>query len=277
MPTETQPLPHDVTGDCLLCVRNLSVYFRRRGAFGRSGERLAAVEDASLEIGRGEAFGLVGESGSGKSTLSRAILRLIPIDAGEIWFDGQPLADRQPRALRPLRRHMQVVFQNPTASLNPRLRVETIVGEALRVHGLGRSAGERRERVAVALREVGLGPDALRRYPHEFSGGQKQRIGIARALALEPRFVVLDEPVSALDVSVRAQILNLLADLQRRRNLTYLFVTHDLELVRYFCERTAVLQRGRIVEMRPTSELFESPRHEYTRQLLAARVPLSLP
>ncbi len=261
----------------LLRVRDLSVHFQRRAAFGRAGPRFAAVDRVSLEIAAGEAFGLVGESGSGKSTLARAILRLIPADAGEIWFDGRELGRCSPAALRGLRRQMQIVFQNPTASLNPRLRIETIVGESLAVHGIGRSAADRRDRVVTALREVGVGPDALRRYPHEFSGGQKQRIGIARALVLEPRFVVLDEPVSALDVSVRAQILNLLAELQRRHGLTYLFVTHELDLVRYFCERTAVLQNGRIVEMGPTQGLFDAPRHEFTRRLLAARAPLSPP
>lgn len=256
----------------LLRVSGLAVHFAAPRAARTAGVRplIRAVDDVSFEIGRGRTFGLVGESGSGKTTLSRAILRLIPATHGRVEFDGLDILGLPRRALRPLRRRMQIVFQDPAGSLNPRLAVETIVGEALHVHGLVRTAAERRARVAALLRRVGLPPDAMFRFPHEFSGGQRQRIGIARALAVEPDFIICDEPVSALDVSIQSQILNLLADLQRDLGLTYLFIAHNLAVVQHVCDEIAVMRTGRIVERQPTDALFADPRHEYTRALLAA-------
>ncbi|MEW6198207.1 MAG: ATP-binding cassette domain-containing protein [Planctomycetota bacterium] len=254
-----------------MLVENLTVCFAARGARDSGRPRVfRAVDDVSLEIARGETLALVGESGSGKSTLARAVLRLIPATAGRVVFDGTNVLTAAARQLRDLRRRMQIVFQDPAGSLNPRLRVEQIVGEALTVHGLARSRTERRRRVAALLERVGLRPADMERYPHEFSGGQRQRIGIARALALEPRLVICDEPVSALDVSVQAQILNLLLDLQWERGLSYLFIAHDLAVVRHISDRVAVMQSGRLVEQAPVAELFDHPRHPYTRALLAA-------
>ncbi len=259
------------SGEPLLLVANLTVCFAARGP-RQSGRPRAfrAVDGVSLEIAAGETLALVGESGSGKSTLARAVLRLVPAAAGRVVFDETDVLTASGRQLRDLRRRMQIVFQDPAGSLNPRLRVELIVGEALTVHGLVRSAAERRRRVAALLERVGLRPADMERYPHEFSGGQRQRIGIARALALEPRLVICDEPVSALDVSVQAQILNLLLDLQQERGLSYLFIAHDLAVVRHFSDRVAVMQSGRLVEQAPVAELFDHPGHPYTRALLAA-------
>lgn len=255
----------------LLLVENLTVCFAARGPrhFGRP-RAFRAVDGVSLQIAAGETLALVGESGSGKSTLARAVLRLIPAAAGRVVFDETDVLTASGRQLRDLRRRMQIVFQDPAGSLNPRLRVERIVGEALTVHGLVRSAAERRRRVAALLERVGLRPADRERYPHEFSGGQRQRIGIARALALEPRLIICDEPVSALDVSVQAQILNLLVDLQRERGLSYLFIAHDLAVVRHISNRVAVMRSGRLVEQAPVDELFDHPRHPYTQALLAA-------
>jgi oligopeptide/dipeptide ABC transporter ATP-binding protein len=257
--------------DPLLRVENLATYFGVRG--GRCGAArrvLKAVDGVSFELRRGQTLGLVGESGCGKSTLARTILRLIPATAGKVTFDGLDVFALPPRAVRALRRRMQIVFQDPAGSLNPRLHVDTIVGEALQVHGLVRTAAEQRARVAQLLARVGLSADDMDRYPHEFSGGQRQRIGIARALALQPSLIVCDEPVSALDVSIQAQILNLLRDLQREFGLSYLFIAHNLAVVQHESDEVAVMYLGRIVEQAPTDELFAEPRHPYTRTLLAA-------
>jgi oligopeptide/dipeptide ABC transporter ATP-binding protein len=229
-----------------------------------------AVEDVTLDIWEGETLGLVGESGCGKSTLGRTVLRLIEPTAGRIVFDGTDITAESQRALIPFRRRMQMIFQDPYASLNPRMTVGDTLAEPLEIHGIGKDAAERRQRVAALLGKVGLRADAAARYPHEFSGGQRQRIGIARALAVEPRFLVCDEPISALDVSIQAQIVNLLQDLQEAESLTYLFISHDLEIVRHICDRVAVMYLGRIVELAPAAALYERPRHPYTQALLSA-------
>jgi oligopeptide transport system ATP-binding protein len=234
-----------------------------------------AVHDVSFTIEAGETFGLVGESGSGKTTTGRCLLRLIEPSTGRVRFNGEDVLALDRRRLRTMRRQMQMVFQDPYASLNPRHRVSTILTEPLDIHAVGTPTW-RLARATELLELVGLDRSALQRYPHEFSGGQRQRIGIARALALEPSFIVADEPVSALDVSVQAQIVNLLADLQQQLSLTYLFISHDLRLVRHICTRVAVMFRGRIVELAPTAALFEQPRHPYTRALLSA-VPIPDP
>ncbi len=255
----------------LLRVENLAVSFFARGFLNRRGRgTVKAVDGVSLELGGSRTLGLVGESGCGKSTLARAILRLIPPTAGRVVFEGRDVAALSPRALRGLRRRMQLVFQDPYGSLNPRLRVETLVGEAPSVHGLVRTASQRRDHVVRVLAHVGLSPADADRYPHEFSGGQRQRIGIARALALEPSLIICDEPVSALDVSIQGQILNLLADLQRDLGLSYLFIAHNLGVVRHVSHEVAVMYFGRIVEHAATEDLFQNPLHPYTRALLAA-------
>jgi ABC-type oligopeptide transport system ATPase subunit len=252
----------------LVAVRELSKHFsRRHGLFGRSVVR--AVDRVSFEIAAGETFGLVGESGSGKTTTGRCLLRLVEPTSGEVRFRGENVLAYDRAALRGARRHMQMIFQDPYASLNPRMRVEAIVEEPLVIHGLGTRA-ERTRRVAALLEQVGLDPALRRRYPHEFSGGQRQRIGIARALALQPTFIVADEPVSALDVSIQAQVMNLLVDLQERFALTYLLIAHDLRLVQHVCSRVAVMYRGRIVEMGTTRAVYEGAVHPYTRALLSA-------
>ncbi|HXE81627.1 MAG TPA: oligopeptide/dipeptide ABC transporter ATP-binding protein [Vicinamibacterales bacterium] len=259
----------------LLDVRGLSKHFTRRSGLFGPVSIVRAVDDVSFTIREGETFGLVGESGSGKTTTGRCILRLIEPTAGEILFRGTDVRRLPPRAMRQMRRHMQIVFQDPYSSLNPRMRVRDIVAEPLVIHRIG-TRTSRHDRVAELLQLVGLDPAHADRYPHEFSGGQRQRIGLARALALEPSFVIADEPVSALDVSIQAQVVNLLMDLQARLKLTYLFVAHDLRLVRHICSRTAVMYRGRIVEMGKTEALFSSPRHPYTKALLSA-VPVPDP
>jgi oligopeptide transport system ATP-binding protein len=253
----------------LLEVRHLSKTFaRRKGLFGAT-SIVRAVDDVSFSIERGETFGLVGESGSGKTTTGRCILRLIEPTGGEVLFDGRDVLTLSRGDLRRARRDMQIVFQDPYSSLNPRMRVAEIVEEPLIIHKLG-SKAERRERVKELVGLVGLNPDHLQRYPHEFSGGQRQRIGLARALALNPSLIIADEPVSALDVSVQAQVVNLLMELQQRLKLTYLFIAHDLRLVEHICSRVAVMYLGRIVEMGDTAKLFASPQHPYTRALLSA-------
>jgi oligopeptide transport system ATP-binding protein len=253
----------------LLEVRKLTKEFTRsRGWFSRPSV-VRAVDDVTFSIEKGETFGLVGESGSGKTTTGRCILRLIEPSSGEVRFAGDDVLAFSPQRMRAARREMQIVFQDPYASLNPRMRVGAIVEEPLVIHRIG-TAAERRMRVADLLSMVGLDPSWTARYPHEFSGGQRQRIGLARALALNPSLVIADEPVSALDVSVQAQVVNLLLDLQQRLALTYLFIAHDLRLVEHICDRVAVMYRGRIVELARARQLFTSPRHPYTQALLSA-------
>ena len=268
----------------LIEVRNLSkIYSRGESAFGGKaggGSEVRAVNDVSLDIHAGETLGLVGESGSGKSTLGRLILRLIEPTSGSIRFEGRDLLAAHGGEMRRLRRDMQIIFQDPFASLDPRFRVEEIVAEPLVIHGNPngnrKARGEIRTRVVELLRAVGLDESILRRFPHEFSGGQRQRIGIARAVALHPRFIVADEPVSALDVSVGAQIVNLLAQLQRDFGLTYLFISHSMPVVRYLSTRIAVMHRGKIVEAGPTEQITERPAHAYTRSLLEATPELAV-
>jgi peptide/nickel transport system ATP-binding protein len=259
----------------LVEVSHLVKQFTRGGGFLHRGSAIMAVDDVSFEIEQGETFGLVGESGSGKTTTGRCLLRLIEPTSGSVRFGGEDVLALSAGELRRARRRMQIVFQDPYSSLNPRMRARQIVEEPLIIHRLG-SRAERRERVAELFGLVGLEPAHLERYPHEFSGGQRQRIGLARALALNPSFLVLDEPVSALDVSVQAQVVNLLMDLQERLRLTYLFIAHDLRLVEHICTRVAVMYLGRIVEVGPTAALFAAPQHPYTRALLSA-IPAAEP
>ena len=253
----------------LVDVRHLVKEFRGHGGLFRRGPVVRAVDDVSFTIAPGETFGLVGESGSGKTTTGRCLLRLVEPTAGDIRFKEMDVRALSGRDLRRARRHFQIVFQDPYSSLNPRMRVGATVEEPLIIHGAG-SREERQARVRHLFELVGLDPAAVSKYPHEFSGGQRQRIGVARALALEPSLIVCDEPVSALDVSVQAQVVNLLLDLQKRLGLTYLFIAHDLRLVRQICSRVAVMYRGRIVELAPTEALFTSAKHPYTQALLSA-------
>lgn len=260
----------------LLDARNLCKTFKSgESAFGLRGQReVRAVDDVSLSIEPGETLGLVGESGSGKTTLGRMLVRLIEPDSGSISLDGQDVLAARGAGLRRLRRDMQIIFQDPFGSLDPRLTVEEIVCEPLVIHGEG-DRKSRLSRASETMRAVGMDASALNRYPHEFSGGQRQRIGIARALILRPRFIVADEPVSALDVSVGAQIVNLMRELQREFKLTYLFISHSLPVVRYLATRIAVMYRGKVVEMGNAEEITSAPCHEYTRSLLSATPELS--
>ena len=253
----------------LLTVTDLKTHFPVRGGLWRTRGTVHAVDGVNLSVGRGKTLGLVGESGSGKTTVGRTILRLIPATAGRVIFDGQDVLALGRSELRALRRRMQIIFQDPVGSLNPRMTVQSIVGEPLAVHGVV-SRARRRDRIAELLDRVGLSPAYAKRYPHEFSGGQRQRIGIARALAAEPDFIVCDEPVSALDVSIQAQILNLLSDLKDELGLSYLFIAHNLAVVEHFADEVAVMYLGRIVEQAPRDALYADPRHPYTRSLLAA-------
>jgi oligopeptide transport system ATP-binding protein len=253
----------------LVEVRHLVKHFSRGGGLFREKTIVRAVDDISFTVDEGETFALVGESGSGKSTTGRCMLRLIEPTSGEVVFRGENVLGFSSARMRAARRDMQMVFQDPYSSLNPRMRAFTIVEEPLIIHDIGTRA-ERRDRVADLFRLVGLDPAHLDRYPHEFSGGQRQRIGLARALALNPSFIIADEPVSALDVSIQAQVINLLMDLQQQLKLTYLFIAHDLRLVRHISSRVAVMYLGKIVEMGRTADIFDNPQHAYTRALLSA-------
>jgi oligopeptide/dipeptide ABC transporter ATP-binding protein len=273
----------------LVQIRNLEKYFPQkvawavdddvngvRRALTRKKASVRAVDDVTLDIVEGETLGLVGESGCGKSTLGRTVLRLLDPTAGTLKFADRDITRLDQKALRPIRREMQMIFQDPYASLNPRMTVGTALSEPIEIHALAKSPRAAQERVAELLNKVGLSPDAIGKYPHEFSGGQRQRVGIARALAVQPRFIVCDEPISALDVSIQAQIVNLLQDLQQEDNLTYLFISHDLKIVQHICNRVAVMYLGKIVELAPAKKLYSAPKHPYTQALLSA-VPLPDP
>jgi oligopeptide/dipeptide ABC transporter ATP-binding protein len=265
------------TGETLLSVKNLVKRFPIRGGLlSREIASVKAVSDVSFEIKKGETLGMVGESGCGKSTLGRCILRLIEPTAGQVIYRGQDLTKLSPQQMRSLRRNMQVIFQDPYASLNPRMTVEEILAEPLDIHGICSNRQEKRQRIFKLLDLCGLRREAIARYPHEFSGGQRQRICIARALAVEPEFIVCDEPVSALDVSIQAQIVNLMQDLQKELGLTYLFIAHDLKVVEHISTRVAVMYLGRIAEMSEAEELYSDPKHPYTRALLSA-IPIPDP
>ena len=263
--------------DALLSVRDLKKHFPiRGGVLAREIDRVHAVDGVTLDIGAGETLGLVGESGCGKSTTGRCIMRLIEPSAGQIWFQGRDVTGLEGEALRRMRRDMQIIFQDPFASLNPRHTVRGIVGEALVIHKLAKTRRELDDQVVKLLEMVGLQADHMHRFAHEFSGGQRQRIGIARALAVQPRLVVCDEAVSALDVSVQAQVINLLEDLQEKLGLTYLFIAHDLSVVEHISDRVAVMYLGRVVEIATARALYDNPLHPYTEALLSA-VPIPDP
>jgi oligopeptide transport system ATP-binding protein len=255
----------------LLEVRNLRTWFPvTGGVLRRHVDDVKAVDDVSFTIEAGTTVGLVGESGSGKSTIGKTILKLVPATGGQILFEGRDVLPLTENEFRPLRREMQMIFQDPFGSLNPRHTIFQIVGEALEIHFPEMNRDARRARVAELMKQVGLKPDMMERYPHEFSGGQRQRIGIARALAVKPKFIVCDEPVSALDVSVQAQIVNLLQDLQAELGLTYLFIAHDLGVIEHVSDQVLVMYRGKIVESASAETIYENPQHDYTKRLLAA-------
>ncbi len=254
----------------LLAVENLQVGYPVRGVFGKTRRYVMAVNDVSFQIQKGETFGLVGESGCGKTTLGRALLRLVPAMGGKIWFEGRDVLAQHSRQLRQLRRDMQIVFQDPYSSLDPRMSVGAAIAEPLKIHRVVKSKANQRERVAYLLERVGLPADCMNRYPHEFSGGQRQRVCIARALALNPKFIICDESVSALDVSVQAQVLNLLKELQVEFNLTYIFISHDLAVVKFMSDRIMVMNRGRVEEIGPADAIYHQPQKPYTQQLIHA-------
>ncbi len=255
----------------LLEVQDLKVWFPvLGGVLRRQIGEVKAVDGVSFTVEAGQTVGLVGESGSGKTTVGRAILKLVPATGGSVKFNGREILGMTERQFRPLRREMQMIFQDPFGSLNPRMTIGSIVGEALEIHFKSMSASDRRERVAQLLKQVGLKPEMMSRYPHEFSGGQRQRIGIARALAVEPKFIICDEPVSALDVSVQAQIVNLLQDLQAQLGIAYLFIAHDLAVVEHISDHVLVMHHGKVVESASAEAIYSDPQDEYTRKLLAA-------
>jgi len=257
--------------NALVDVRGLKKHFvKSRDVWGRGTEMLKAVDGVSFQIRKGETFGLVGESGSGKSTVGRCLLRLYDYTDGSVLFDGQDLSALGEKKLKPFRRRIQSIFQDPYSSLNPGMNVLELIGEPMNIHGLYPKPNERKEAVASLLQRVGLKREHLYRYPHEFSGGQRQRISIARALSVRPEFVVCDEPISALDVSVQAQVVNMLEDLQHEFGLTYLFIAHDLSMVRHISDRIGVMYRGRLVEVADSDELYENPLHPYTKALLSS-------
>ncbi len=264
-------------GETLLQVRNLTKHFdMKRGFFWGEKAKVHAVDDVSFDLIRGETLGLVGESGCGKSTTGRVILRLIEPTAGTVAFEGKDILQASKKEMRALRQRMQIIFQDPYSSLNPRMTVEQIVGEGIVIHKLCQTRAQRRERVADLLHKVGLSPEQMNRYPHEFSGGQRQRVGIARALAVNPKLIIADEPISALDVSIQAQVINLLEDLQEQFNLTYLFIAHDLRVVEHISDRVAVMYLGKIAELADSTELYAKPLHPYTQALLSA-IPIPDP
>ncbi|MBV7338313.1 dipeptide ABC transporter ATP-binding protein [Chloroflexi bacterium TSY] len=265
-------------GNVLLQVQDLKMHFpiTKGIVFQRQVGAIKAVDGISFDLYEGETLGLVGESGCGKSTTGRAILQLHRPTDGDVVFEGKNLVETKGEELRKMRRRMQMIFQDPYASLNPRMTVGSIIGEPLEVHGIGSGRKDRQERVQELLKTVGLNPYFVNRYPHEFSGGQRQRIGVARALAVNPSFIVADEPISALDVSIQAQVINLLEDLQDELNLTYLFIAHDLSVVRHISDRIAVMYLGKIVELADRDELYADPKHPYTQALLSA-VPIPDP
>jgi len=264
--------------DVLVKVEGLRKWFSVAGglSFAGGAGHVQAVDDVSFEIAKGETLGLVGESGCGKTTVGRTMLRLYEPTAGKLYYDGVEVFGLSQAELLPLRRRMQMMFQDPYASLDPRMTVGEIIGEPLDIHHLVAGNGEKKERVQGLLRLVGLNPDHVNRYPHEFSGGQRQRIGFARALAVEPEFIVLDEPISALDVSIQAQMVNLLEDMQDKLGLTYLFIAHDLSMVKHISDRVAVMYLGKMMETAPSQELYDSPLHPYTKALLSA-IPIPDP
>ncbi len=277
--TPSSPVRRDISGnDVLVEVNELKMFFPITEGIliPRVVAQVKAVNNVSFKILRGETLGLVGESGCGKTTTGRCILQLEKPTAGQIMFDGVDLATLDAKAMRPYRQRIQVVFQDPYSSLNPRMKVGDIIAEPMRVHGIMSDANEIKERIAELLSTCGLNPNFADRYPHEMSGGQRQRVGIARALALNPEFIICDEAVSALDVSIQAQVINLLEDLRDKFNLTYLFISHDLSVIRHLCDRVAVMYLGNLVELAPCDELFDNPMHPYTRALLNA-VPIPDP
>lgn len=262
--------------DVLVDVQNLKKYFpAKKGWFGNVKQYVKAVDDVSFRINRGETFGLVGESGCGKSTTGRSIIRMFELTSGNVWFDGHNLATKTDKQLKPFRKRMQTIFQDPYSSLNPAMTVFELISEPMNIHeGVGER--ERRDRIQELLEKVGLKKEHLDRYPHEFSGGQRQRVSIARALSVKPEFIVCDEPISALDVSVQAQVINMLEDLQEEFSLTYLFIAHDLSMVRHISDRIGVMYLGKIVEIAESNELYENPQHPYTQALLSA-IPVADP
>ena len=273
MTTATQPSPNRTppAPAPLLSVKNLKTYFPvRSGLLQRVTDHVRAVDDISFDIAPGETLGLVGESGCGKTTVGRSILRLVPHTSGSVTFEGKDIFKLHGESLKQMRRHMQIIFQDPAGSLNPRMRIAAIVGEPLIVHALIKDKSQLRHEVENLLVRCGMPKQAADRYPHEFSGGQRQRIGIARALALQPKFIVCDEPTSALDVSIQAQIINLLTDLQSEFGLSYLFISHDMAVIQHVCRNIAVMYKGKIVERGTREQIIENPQHKYTQSLLSA-------